>query len=112
METRRWMSGVHRATSLPRLSARFARLLSAGVELTPATASFDVVTPGGNCDTAVIRRPSRTSRDAQFVFRFWSGARDLNPGPHGPEPCALPNCASPRLDRSYDSDGPGDSTGR
>jgi hypothetical protein len=20
----------------------------------------------------------------------------LNPGPHGPEPCALPNCASPR----------------
>src|SRR5437773_9463623 len=40
----------------------------------------------GNCDTAVIRRPSSTSRDAQFVFRFWSGARDLNPGPHGPEP--------------------------
>ena len=22
----------------------------------------------------------------------------MNPGPHGPEPCALPNCASPRLD--------------
>ena len=21
----------------------------------------------------------------------------MNPGPHGPEPCALPNCASPRL---------------
>jgi hypothetical protein len=21
-----------------------------------------------------------------FGFRFWSGARDLNPGPHGPEP--------------------------
>ena len=20
----------------------------------------------------------------------------MNPGPHGPEPCALPNCASPR----------------
>ena len=33
-----------------------------------------------------------------FVFRNWSGARDLNPGPHGPEPCALPNCASPRLE--------------
>src|SRR6266550_7100130 len=31
-----------------------------------------------------------------FEFEFWSGARDLNPGPHGPEPCALPNCASPR----------------
>jgi hypothetical protein len=23
----------------------------------------------------------------QFEFRFWSGARDLNPGPHGPELC-------------------------
>ena len=22
----------------------------------------------------------------EFEFRFWSGARDLNPGPHGPEP--------------------------
>ena len=43
----------------------------------------------GNCDTAVIRRPSRTGPDAQFVFRFWSGARDLNPGPHGPEFCDL-----------------------
>ena len=29
-------------------------------------------------------------------YEIWSGARDLNPGPHGPEPCALPNCASPR----------------
>src|SRR6266576_1657135 len=27
-----------------------------------------------------------TSRDAWVVFGFWSGARDLNPGPHGPEP--------------------------
>ena len=35
--------------------------------------------------------------------KFWSGARDLNPGPHGPEPCALPNCASPR--RESDSIG-------
>ena len=25
-----------------------------------------------------------------------SGNRDLNPGPHGPKPCALPNCAIPR----------------
>src|SRR6266576_334624 len=38
-------------------------------------------------------------------FRNWSGARDLNPGPHGPEPCALPNCASPR--RESDSIGVG-----
>jgi hypothetical protein len=23
--------------------------------------------------------------DVRFVFEKWSGARDLNPGPHGPE---------------------------
>ena len=23
----------------------------------------------------------------------------MNPGPHGPEPCALPDCASPRPNR-------------
>src|ERR1700738_2108194 len=49
-----------------------------------------------NCDPAVIHRHRCMSRDAGIVFEFWSGARDLNPGPHGPEPCALPNCASPR----------------
>ena len=27
---------------------------------------------------------------------FWSGRRDLNPRPFGPEPNALPNCATPR----------------
>src|SRR5467141_3995444 len=37
-------------------------------------------------------------RRSKFEIRNWSGARDLNPGPHGPEPCALPNCASPRLE--------------
>ncbi len=40
----------------------------------------------GNCDPAVIRRSGCTSRNARIVFRKWSGARDLNPGPHGPEP--------------------------
>jgi hypothetical protein len=29
------------------------------------------------------------SRDAGIVFRNWSGARDLNPGPHGPELCDI-----------------------
>jgi hypothetical protein len=43
----------------------------------------------GNCDTAVIRPPSSNSRNTGIVFGFWSGARDLNPGPHGPEPCWL-----------------------
>ena len=28
---------------------------------------------------------------------FWSRRRDLNPRPLGPEPSALPNCATPRL---------------
>ena len=26
------------------------------------------------------------AQEHQSEFRFWSGARDLNPGPHGPEP--------------------------
>jgi hypothetical protein len=39
-----------------------------------------------NCDPAVIHRHRCMSRDAGIVFRNWSGARDLNPGPHGPEP--------------------------
>src|SRR5689334_11269299 len=29
-------------------------------------------------------------------FRFWSGREDLNLRLHGPEPCALPGCATPR----------------
>jgi len=27
-----------------------------------------------------------TDYDVRFVFEIWSGARDLNPRPHGPEP--------------------------
>jgi hypothetical protein len=27
--------------------------------------------------------------DIRFEFRIWSGARDLNPGPHGPELCDI-----------------------
>ena len=33
----------------------------------------------------MIHRHRCMSRDAGIVFGFWSGARDLNPGPHGPE---------------------------
>jgi hypothetical protein len=40
----------------------------------------------GNCDPAVTQAPAKRSRITGFVFRNWSGARDLNPGPHGPEP--------------------------
>jgi hypothetical protein len=39
----------------------------------------------GNCDPAVTQAPAKRSRITGFVFRNWSGARDLNPGPHGPE---------------------------
>ncbi len=28
---------------------------------------------------------------------LYSGRRDLNPRPHGPKPCALSRCATPRL---------------
>ena len=28
--------------------------------------------------------------------QFWSEWRDSNPRPHGPEPCAIPNFATPR----------------
>ncbi len=30
-----------------------------------------------------------------------SGREDLNLRPHGPEPCALPDCATPRYLRYY-----------
>ena len=34
-------------------------------------------------DTAVLS--DKLQRPDGFEFRNWSGARDLNPGPHGPE---------------------------
>jgi len=33
------------------------------------------------------RTPAPSRRYARIVFRNWSGALNLNPGPHGPEPC-------------------------
>ena len=41
-------------------------------------------------------RHSRTHGCACMTERKWSRCRDLNPGPLGPEPSALPNCATPR----------------
>ncbi len=43
----------------------------------------------------MIRRRACTSRDSWIVFGIWSGARDLNPGPHGPEPTACRVLAYP-----------------
>jgi len=42
----------------------------------------------------VIRRPAGSTCEAGIVFGFWSGARDLNPGPHGPEIHAISSTES------------------
>lgn len=31
------------------------------------------------------------------LCRDWSGRQDSNLRPHGPKPCALPGCATPRV---------------
>jgi hypothetical protein len=41
------------------------------------------------CDPAVTRRLRTTPENRGFRIQKWSGARDLTPGPHGPEPCVL-----------------------
>ena len=40
------------------------------------------------------------------VYGIWSGRADSNCRPHGPEPCALPNCATPRGLPAAAEDGP------
>ena len=40
---------------------------------------------------------SKKQTDEKRLSVFWSRRRDLNPRPLGPEPSALPNCATPRL---------------
>ena len=48
--------------------------------------------------SAASRRPMRC--------KAWSGRWDLNPGPSGPQPDALPGCATPRAvqDSTADAD--------
>ena len=43
-----------------------------------------------------LRSGEEGPKSADSSSKRWSGAGDSNPGPHGPEPCALPDCASPR----------------
>src|SRR5437879_1865645 len=38
----------------------------------------------GNCTQSCLEATSKSGITG-FVFRNWSGARDLNPGPNGPE---------------------------
>src|SRR5262249_4308019 len=45
-----------------------------------------------------VARPAVRLRAAGRAER-WSGREDLNLRLHGPEPCALPGCATPRRDR-------------
>ena len=39
---------------------------------------------------------NKKSKILHRILDFWSRRRDLNPRPLGPEPSALPNCATPR----------------
>src|ERR1700737_5633914 len=39
----------------------------------------------GNCDPVIRGWTAVTLRNRRFPIQNWSGARDLNPGPHGPE---------------------------
>ena len=44
-------------------------------------------------------RSSIVTSDIWTLNEGWSGCRDLNPGPRGPEPRALPDCATARRDK-------------
>ena len=58
----------------------------------------------GRADLSVLfrvnRRPMRSIKTSKKVVKDTrkrkSGRADLNRRPHGPEPCALPVCATPR----------------
>ena len=39
--------------------------------------------------SAISRLPREARKSPTLNSNFWSGARDLNPGPHGPEPSLL-----------------------
>ena len=41
---------------------------------------------GGQTPYERLRQKTGLSVSADTVVERWSGARDLNPGPHGPEP--------------------------
>src|ERR1051325_5385803 len=71
----------------------------AEIDLSQSTSDFNRELSQQCCSKAVVIQAwyhVLCADCARSEIKNWSGARDLNPGPHGPEPCALPNCASPR----------------
>ena len=48
---------------------------------------------------AILSDQTKSNGKIPLLF-VWSRRRDLNPRPLGPEPSALPNCATPRPFRS------------
>src|SRR2546427_4700835 len=59
-----------------------------------SAADVDPLTDGGSD----FGRPA-TGGPAAGRLEHWSGREDLNLRLHGPEPCALPGCATPRRDQ-------------
>jgi site-specific DNA recombinase len=47
-------------------------------------------------ETRKLARAPDDNRTIEGHFEKWSGSRDSNPGPLGPQPSALPGCATPR----------------
>ena len=47
-------------------------------------------------DGALCKRDKKEAGNLSVSGFFWSKRRDSNPRPFGPEPNALPNCATPR----------------
>ena len=66
------------------------RLVSRSYPLEEVNEAYDALLAGEVARSVLL--PRRLAEGG----RKWSGARDLNPGPLGPEPSALPYCASPR----------------
>ncbi len=72
---------VYRRTKVDaRVQTRARNPLQKGL---PAPMSLKIC---DSCDTVVLGAPRSKALTDVSEFRTWSGARDLNPGPHGPEP--------------------------
>lgn len=66
-----------------------SEMLAAEQRLLPCQSRHCLFGTSRSCD-----KKTRTVLSVSFVWSEW---RDLNSRPYGPEPYALPNCATPRL---------------